>query len=242
MFGLLRKFGGLVVIAAFLFAAGCGSATQTVPTVDAAQIYTQAALTVQAELTQVMTPFPATATITPFPEITNTAVIPTADLNAGTPFPTLPGPQSAITLTIQPTINLVQPTTNLPGSAAADKAQWLSNTPTDNATVEAGAKFDIVWQIKNTGQTTWKVTYQYRVLSSTIICEKRSYNLKTEVKPGEVGSFIVDAVAPAKEGTYNTWWKLTNDLGQNFADMTLVIVVVKPGDTPVPTKTETTTP
>lgn len=202
-----------------LFLTACGG--KQTPTLNAELIYTSAAQTVQAALTQQATPQPPTSTQPP--PATNTPAAPTAVIldTSLTPTQSLPQP----------------PTATLPVARAADQAEWISNTPPDDALVYTNAKFDVVWTVKNTGQTTWKTTYKYAVYAGDIIVEKRSFNFRTEVKPGETGTFIIDAVAPSKPGTYTTWWKLINDQGQNFGDMSLRIIVVKSDTTPTPSPT-----
>lgn len=193
---------------------------------------------------------PATATITPFPLITDTPGVPTAILGSGAILPTLPGPQTTdVSLTgtpasAAPTLDQsLAPT--LPKSAAADKATWVANDPPDNALVTTGAKFDITWTMKNSGTTAWNTKYSIRYFSGNIIMEHKQFDFRAAVNPGDTGNFIVDAIAPSKPGTYSVWWKMTNDLGQNFGDMSLTIKVVSPGTTaeadtatPKPTKTE----
>jgi hypothetical protein len=234
MFILIKRIGGLCILASCLFMTACGSAATQSPTPDPALIYTSAAQTVEAELTQTDEAGPATATITPFPLITDTpGGVPTAILGNGAVLPTLPGPQTTIVATIgtpavaTPTVGQATGPT-LPKPAVADKAEWISNDPPDNALVNTNAKFDITWQVKNTGTTTWTKKYQFRFFGGSIIMEHKQFNFRDTVKPGETGTFIADAVAPSKPGTYNTFWKLTNDQGQNFGDVSLVIKVVKP--------------
>lgn len=209
----------------------CGG--EQTPTLDAQMIYTSAAQTVQAALTQQAA---GQASATPIPPVvTNTQAIPTAVLLDGSQTATLAAGGDATA-----TAQFQLPSATLPLGKADDKAEWISNTPLDDALVYANAKFDVQWTMKNTGSTTWKTSYKYKWYAGDIIVEKRSYNFRSEVKPGETGLFIIDAIAPAKPGTYTTWWKLTNDLGQNFGDMSLKIIVVRPDESPTPSPTPTT--
>ena len=244
MYILIKRIGGLCILASCLFISACGSAAPKSPTPDPALIYTSAAQTVEAELTQTDVAGPSTATITAFPLITDTPGVPTAILGNGAVLPTLPGPQTTDESTTgtpavsAPTLDQsVAPT--LPKAAAADKAEWVSNDPLDNVLVETNAKFDITWLVKNTGTTTWTTKYLFRYFGGTIIMETKQFHFRDTVKPGDTGTFIADAIAPSKPGTYVTYWKLTNDLGQNFGDVSLIIKVVKPGTTP---KEDTATP
>ncbi len=237
MFRLIKKIGGLLIITGSLLLTACGGKAAQSPTPDPALIYTSAAQTVEAELTLTEAANPATATITPFPDTSETPSVPTAILGSGGIIPTLPGPQSTIESTGTQSAVLAPSATQavaatLPKSAAADKAQWVSNEPPDNALVYTGAKFDVTWTMKNAGTTTWTKKYFIRYFSGNLSVEQKQYSFRADVAPGDMGTFIVDAVAPSKPGTYNTWWKMTNDQGQNFGDMSLTVVVVKPGETP----------
>ena len=244
MFRLIKRIGGLFIVAGCLLLTACGGTPSQSSTPDPALIYTSAAQTVEAELTLTDVANPATATITPFPFVTETPAVPTAILGNGPVLPTLPGPQTtdtSITLTVAPTLSQkVVPT--LPQSQAADKATWISNDPLDSALANPDAKFDITWQMKNSGTTTWTTKYTIRYFSGNIIMETNQFHFRDTVKPGDTGTFIVDAIAPSKPGSYNTWWKMTNDLGQNFGDMSLTIIVVNPGETPTDEPTETKAP
>jgi hypothetical protein len=252
MYLLIKRIGGLCILASCLLISACGSAATQSPTLDPALIYTSAAQTVEAELTQTDVAGPATATITPFPLITDTPGVPTAILGNGAVLPTLPGPQTTDESTTgtpaAPAPTLAQSAApTLPKSQAADKATWIANDPPDSALVVTNAKFDITWTMKNSGTTTWNKKYTIRYFSGNIIMEHKTFNFRAVVNPGDNGTFIVDAIAPSKPGTYNVWWKMTNDLGQNFGDMSLTIKVVKPDTTPVadtatPSPTETSSP
>jgi hypothetical protein len=240
---LSKKIAGqmFLLLAGMLLLAACSPATPASPTIDANMIYTAAAQTVQAQMTQeaALNPSP-TATLEP----TATEAIPTANTN----LPTLPGvgtPGAGLPTQALPGVPTLTPMGAVPATAmpAASRGfQWVSNDPADDSVVEAGSKFDIAWTIKNAGTTTWTTSYTYSYFSGNKFFEKTRYNLKAEVKPGEEVTVLVDAVAPSKSGSYYTWWKLTNDQGQNIGDMDLRITVVKPGETAAPTATVTATP
>lgn len=237
MFLSIKNAGRISVLALVVVLAACkpAPAAQTTPTVDPNTIYTAAAKTVQVQLTQdaALTPS-ATAT----EEATATLAVPTADTN----LPTLPASGSATqpaagSLTATPLFTIGPIATQAgakPPSGAPKGYQWISNDPADNAIIETGAKFDIVWTVKNTGTTTWTTDYTYKYVYNDKFSERLSYKLKEDVKAGATTKLIVDAVAPKNPGTYKTWWKLYDPQGVAIGDMDLTIVVVKPGTTPTP--------
>jgi hypothetical protein len=220
-FLLLLVIGTLVV--------GCGPRATQVPTVDTNAIFTAAAVTIQAQLTetanampQPTNPPPPTETLVPLPTL-----------------PPLPGQDTVVPgqATTEATA-FVLPTLALPTASrmpAADKAQWIANSPSDGTVMSPGEKFDIVWTIKNVGTTTWTKEYLYRYYSGAKLNEdKNSYHLRAEILPGQQGDLFVDAKAPATPGEYYTLWVITNKDGTNFGQFDITIKVVKGTNTPKP--------
>lgn len=242
---LLKPTAGkiaLLLLAIALGLAACSPkapATPESPTVDPNTIYTAAAQTVEARITQQA----AMATATPEP--TATEAIPTADLSL--PTMALPGsegtqeipgqPQAVASLT--PLAPIAPTQSNAVAAAPSKGFQWISNDPADGTIMVAGTKFDIAWRVKNTGTATWTTKYSYAYFSGDKFFESTRYNLKADVKPGEEVTVRVDATVPSKSGTYYTWWKLINDQGQNIGDMDVRIVSVQANETPKPTATAT---
>lgn len=179
------------------------------PTIDANQLFTQAAMTVVAQLTQDAPPATQTPAPTLTPAFTSTPL--------GGALPTLP-PLSTL------------PSLATPARAAlniADKAMYITQSPSDNATVQAGKVFNITWRLRNTGTTTWNTNYTYRFFAARnkIPTSANGYNLTTSVPPnGEVDITVV-ATAPSTAGSYDTQWVLTNPEGTNFSYFTLDINV-----------------
>jgi hypothetical protein len=223
----IRKFArGILLLTAVLTLAACGPSVEPEPTPDADMIRTAAVMTVEAELTQqaLMNPTP---TQTNTPEPTATSDIPTLmplsletqTTDAGA---ALPG-QAGATQAAPP-----------PAAGAPDKAEWISNSPTDGSVLQPGQKFEIKWVVKNSGTTTWTTDYTVRFFSGNIPTDKSLYNLRAETKPGGTVEIIVSATAPTAAGDYYTWWKITNDQFANFGDIDLSIKV---GGTAAPTAT-----
>jgi hypothetical protein len=189
------------------------------------QVYTSAAQTVAVELTNQATHFPTTSTPPAQPTLPSiqTAPPPAATLPAVSTLP----PQSAPSAT-QPLV--------------ADKANFVSQDPTDGAQISAGANFKTVWTLKNVGKTTWSTKYFLRPFIAQSFGGPAQVFLPSSVKPDDQVSIEVPMVAPTSLGEAKTIWVLTNDQGANFYPLYLTIKVVnKPTATPTPTRDLTAT-
>lgn len=211
------------------------SRTEASPTIDPAVIYTEAAQTVAAGLTQTAAARP-TATETPTPPPTNT------------PEPTLET-SPTIAFTLPPA---VQPSSTRP--SVADRADFVGQSPADGSVMYPEQPFTLKWTVKNVGTTTWSTSYQVRFFlgDATLRFGASDIRFPKEVKPNESVDLVLNMKAPNKAGDYNTIWVLTNADGANFYTVTLNIKVsgntatpssVPPTNTPetVPTATETAT-
>jgi hypothetical protein len=200
-------FNALMVVMLVLTA--CVPQAAPEPTIDANQLFTQAAMTVVARLTQEAPPATQTPAPTLTPAFTSTPL--------GGALPTLP-PLSTLPSLSTPTRSSLN---------IADKAMYITQSPSDNATVQAGKVFNITWRLRNTGTTTWNTNYAYRFFAARnkIPTSANGYNLTTSVPPnGEVDITVV-ATAPTTAGAYDTQWVLTNPEGTNFSYFTLDINV-----------------
>jgi hypothetical protein len=216
---LLLMIGVMVV--------GCGPRATPAPTIDTNAIFTAAAVTIQAQLTE-------NAKLAP--QASNTP-LPTETLVPLPTLPPLPGQDTVVPgQTLEATAFVIS-TLALPTASripAADKAQWLANSPADGTVFAPGDKFDIVWTIKNVGTTTWSKLYTYRYYSGAKLNEdKNSYFLRSEVLAGQQGDMIVDGQAPSTPGEYYTLWVITNADGTNFGQFDITIKVVANTKTPV---------
>jgi len=238
MFDLRKTASRSVLLACVLFLAACGgNATPPPPTPDQNLIYTAAAQTVAAQITNeaklnpspTVTPMPPTATLEPTISLpTLPAALPTLPAAAPAATSALPG--------LLPTVPAAGTPVALPGFAtatqarlpSADKCEWVSQSPQDGALVVVGAQFDIVWFIKNTGTTVWTKEYLARFYSANggKFHERTSYPLRKEVKPNEVAEVVIDAVAPKTTGEAVENWVLTNTTGTNFCVFNLTIKVI----------------
>lgn len=190
--------------------AACVPTATPAPTVDVNALYTQAAVTMIAQLTQ------NAPTITPTVPPTATPAV-TATLAA---LPTLAG--------VLPTLPPLATSTSI-ASATGDKALYVTQSPADNTSVKTNQTFNIIWRLRNTGTTTWNNQYTYRFYSASnkIPTSANGYNLTQSVPPNTEVELKAVATAPGSPGTYDTRWVITNAEGVNFSSFDLTINVVQ---------------
>jgi len=69
--------------------------------------------------------------------------------------------------------------------------------------------FDAVWTVKNTSGTDWNQTStDYKFISGTEMHDNANYDFTQTIENGESGEIIVDMLAPATPGIYNTKWAI----------------------------------
>lgn len=215
----------VLLIALGIILSACGGPKE--PTPDANLIYTQAAETVQVQLTQ-------TAAAQPTATQTNTPA-PTATPRPTEPAPTLPVPGESTQATAQIGLPGLNTATPAPASLP-DKAEWVSNDPQDGIIKRPGEKFDLVWVMKNTGTTTWTTKYTYRYYAGDKLHENaNSYFFPKDVKPGDTVELRIDAIAPDTAGSKYALWVLTTSEGANYGRMDFTLVVEGSALTPTAT-------
>ena len=178
----------LVFIIIILILAACNLPSSTPATEEPNAVFTAAALTVQAQLTQ-----PA-----PF----STPTLP----------PTLPSTLSTNTVSALPT--LAAPTFPPAASAtpACDQAQFVRDvTIPDGTTYAPGASFTKTWRLKNTGTCTWS-GYSL-VFDSGDQMNGTSPTAIGTVTPGQEVDISVTLTAPATPDSYRGYWRIRNASG-----------------------------
>ncbi len=163
---------------------------------------------------------------TPLPSVTpepSEAPIPT---NPPSPAETqeLTTTQPALTpaglTSIAPTLagGATQPAAQPPAASVPDKAQYITQNFADGYRFRPGTPVTIVWTVKNIGTTGWSTSYTLRYFAGEK-STKDSFAFPKTVQPGGTLDLVVNLVVPTALGTYTTWWKLANGLGQNFSDV-----------------------
>lgn len=223
-----RKITGAFSLVAIigLVLTACSPSNAT-PTKDPQAVYTEAAITVAAGLTQTALAQP-TSTVTPTTQPTATQTKTLAAL-----------PTSAVATTAA-----VIPTTA--SASSGDKAEWVTQNPADGTILYPNQNFTLVWTVKNVGTTTWTTAYQVRYYLGGSVLRFGASDTKfaKEVKPNDTLDITLQMKAPAEAGDYLSQWVLTNEDGSNFYPLTLSIKVggSAPTATSEPQPTETTAP
>jgi hypothetical protein len=144
-----------------------------------------------------------------------------------TPPPTeTPQPSPTATLLVDLTPPTPVPTaTGDPNSPDYWACRIRSQAPRDGVKVDPKERFDVGWQVENSGYGTWepesiRVTY----FSGTRMQVNDSVRLKGSLASDTWTLFVVPMVAPRSSGKYTTVWALWH--GDNdFCHMKVSIVV-----------------
>jgi hypothetical protein len=226
------KFLILIVSALGMLLASCGPKVVATPTTDPNLIYTAAAQTADARLTQIFQSTPSATPVTPSPtfDATQTAAVQTASSVLTQMAAASPTPQGTITATLAPTTN-----------PSAERAIYVADvTIPDNTVINPGAAFVKTWKLQNAGTTTWSTDYALAFVSGEKMSSSDSVPLSQSVAPGQQVEVSVSMVAPTADGTYQGYWKMKNAGGQYFNDSVYVLIKVGSGGgggTAAPTST-----
>ncbi len=211
----MKKNLFLAVALIFLLSACAFPAQPTQSASDIAnQVATSVALTVAAQNAQTQ------AAQTLVPEATNTML----------PTQTLEGPPSPTP--IIPTVTPVTLPTTVPsggggGGGTSVKPKFACNAwprkPADGTIFKPNDTFDIKWTIVNTGTKTMQAGLDVKYNIGTKLTSVAFVELP-ELKPGDQYVVVMDAVAPAKEGTYTMAFVVEGGLCYPYT----TIVVQKP--------------
>lgn len=172
-----------------LLLSACNMPARGTPTASGAGlVYTAAAQTVQAQLTQIGQP-PGTAVGFP------TSPPATPQLPSLTPTPIPPSPTPLPTATPLP----------------CDQAAFVKDvTYPDNSEVAAGETFVKTWRLQNAGTCTWTTAYAVVFAGGERMGAPAAQPLPGSVAPGETVDVSVSLTAPVDGGTYRAEFKLRN--------------------------------
>ena len=186
----MSKFARQIFILSISFAlvlSSCNLPSRTPQTEEPNAIFTQAALTVQAQLNQTAIPAPF-----------NT--------------PTLPPPQPTNTPITLPTLPIATNTSVAPPTAVCDLGQFIKDvTIPDGTTFAPGDKFTKTWRLKNAGTCTWS-GYSLVFDNGDSMSGTSPIAIGT-VGPGQEIDLSVNLTAPATNGSYRGYWRIRSASG-----------------------------
>ena len=222
------KLFALLIMATVLLSACGGNATpEATPILSVDAVYTSAAATVEAALTEGFLAQPsATNTI----EASAT-------------------PQPSATLGIPPTQPLViNPPVNTSATGGCNNSMFISDvTIPDGTLINAGQVFVKTWRIKNTGTCPWTTDYKITFVSGEKMGADTT-NLTSTVQPNQEFDVTISFTAPTgKSGDLRSTWQIATNNGQLFGTSFYVLVKLSPSSstpgTGTPgTATKTNTP
>jgi len=221
MIRLIKPLWTISAILVFVLSA-CGGNSAATQTANVDAIYTQAAATVAAKLTQTASMF----TNIPF-------VSPTATIEAATQTP-------LITNTPEFTNTPVVIGTQVPPTqVTCDNMIFVADvTIPDGSQVAPGSKFVKTWKVRNNGQCTWSTSYRliygwasdsWKELKTT---PPANVKLTGSVAPGAEYEISISMTAPLTSGSYLAAFRLQNDKGYNFG--TILTLIFQVSGTPTP--------
>jgi hypothetical protein len=204
---MLIRIARISLVIALLLLAGCNFPLFSAPAENPGMIYTAAAGTTIAQLTQAaevrptitfqVPPSPTGETPSPgelfTPTTTTTSV---ADFQTSTP--------PAVQATRTPDL--------------CDRAEFVRDvTIPDNTELAPGETFTKTWRLRNSGTCTWTSEYALVFVDGERMAGPDSQRLTgVTVPPGETFDLSVELEAPEATGTYQGNWQLRNADGTVF--------------------------
>lgn len=216
-----QRISFLLFLAFLVFLSACSPKGEKEPTLGAEMVYTSAAQTVQVQLTQnaaqnLMETDTVEAPTQPNAEITAQDV-------SNTPSATF-APQTTPTFTLKP---------------IEDKVEYISQNITDGSIVSTNQSFEMIWEVRNVGQTTWNTDYQIRFYAGDRLGASlpQNYPFTAQVGPNETYQVVIPMQTESALGQVKSTWVLTNDEGVNFYPLYVTINIAMPTATQTPTDT-----
>jgi Ig-like domain from next to BRCA1 gene len=231
---VLLGIAALVTLTIFFYMVFLSPGTQNQPVDEGAIIYTQAAQTLQVQLTQIAAnatgtaaAIPPTVTFTPSPQLptntpraTNTPlpIATNTPLFTPTPFTVTPASHTSVPggggQVTQPVITPGTPGT--PG-AFCNAAKFIEDvTIPDGTKINPGSGFTKTWRLENFGACTWTTDYKLVFVKGDQMSAPQEIPIPTVVKPGDKIDLSVNMIAPINPGEYESYWKLQDSSGQLF--------------------------
>jgi hypothetical protein len=208
----------VIVVIVFSTAMACGILQPAQPSIpDTGALYTQAAQTVIAQITQAAPAASATSISIP---ATNTSVPPTDTLE--------PSATATEVATDTPTATQIPPTntpvpTNTPTRTPTPTpipclwAKFVDDVTVDEDTIfTPNATFTKIWLVKNMGTCNWNDEFDLVFDGGDRMGPKVFDFPDGRVRPGDSVELIAELTAPDDEGRQRSYWMLKSDSGELF--------------------------
>lgn len=199
----LKVLFGIVAGCSMLLSA-CATPAKIETTQTVAYVYTEVALTYEAQRTQ-------NALLTPSATLTHT---PTVTPLPPTETPTPPEPSP----TLSPTPSL---------ASSRDRCEYVSQSIPDYSIFAPGEPFTMTWTLRNSGDFTWTTSYQARFYAGNPLGAPSAVPLTKEVKPNQTYDLTVEMVAPDTPNTYNSIWVITSSAENGGINICSFYVYIK---------------
>jgi hypothetical protein len=226
----------LVFILAFLLSA-CGPSATPAPTADINAIYTQAAATIAANMTQTALAVPS-ATLVP----------PTATATVTATFAPLPTQAQAATPTVifAPMSPVPAGPTAVPVNTATANGCYNSALVAD-VTVPSGTKFQVgdtfvkTWLVKNTGTCDWNPDFKITFVGGDAFGTDTT-KIRQKIGVGATVEISIGMTAPNASGVSESYWQMFTDDGKGFGQVFGVSIVLPGGVAATSTSVSTANP
>ena len=198
----------LILTAVCLLSACSNAAPTSTPADQFEQVYTVAAMTIEAMSTSIVaTDWAAgTATMLAQPQATPTPTIPLEPDFSPTPEPSQP-PAATMTLTSPPG-----------GSSNCNLAAFVDETIPDGSQFSPGTVFTKTWTLRNEGSCTWSTDYEVVLVSGNSMGAPTSQAIAARaIAPGETVVISMPLTAPNGAGAYKAEFRLRTAEGVIFA-------------------------
>ena len=186
----------IVLLVASMGLSACkpGSQAGATPTLEPQAVFTAAAQTAQARMTEMAAATPSSMPSTPTATIavgTSTATMQLAATTSAATFP--------------------------PAVSGSDRVEFVADLTVPDGTIfRPGEKFTKTWRLINAGTSTWTTAYSLVFFSGEQMGGAASTPLTAQVPAGQTVDIGVQLTAPSQEGKYTGYWMLRNASGTNF--------------------------
>jgi len=157
------------------------------------------------------------------PRSTPTPFRPPTSLPLTQPLPTTTSVPVLLTPSPTPAIAL----TTTAGPCANDLTFVDDLTVEDGASFFAGAAIDKQWLVQNSGTCNWDSTYRLKWAEGNTLGAAEE-QLIYPARAGTQATLRILFIAPAAEGTYESWWQAYDPNGAAFGDPISIKIVISP--------------